>query len=81
MFSGLSKELAIALNEELFGCMKYINLRYDELMRMPTKYRKFYIKRHNDTIREENSRNNGETYSNIDAINGVADMAMHRMKK
>ena len=48
MFSGISPNFAQALREELFGCFKYIHIPYSELMNMPTKDRKYYIKRHNE---------------------------------
>ena len=46
-------------------------------MNMPTKDRKYYIKRHNEVTKEENSHSNGIELGG-DAINNVADMAMHR---
>ena len=80
MFSGLSKELSVALREEIFGCMKYIHFEYEDLMVMPTKDRKFFIKKHNEVINEENSKHNTGTLSGAD-INAVADMAMQRGRK
>ena len=76
MFSGISPNFAQALREELFGCFKYIHIPYSELMNMPTKDRKYYIKRHNEVTKEENSHSNGIELGG-DAINNVADMAMH----
>lgn len=80
MFSGLSKELSVALREEIFGCMKYIHFKYEDLMVMPTKDRKFFIKKHNEVINEENLKHNTGTLSGAD-INAVADMAMQRGRK
>ena len=76
MFSGISPNFAQALREELFGCFKYIHIPYSELMNMPTKDRKYYIKRHNEVTKEENSHSNGIELSG-EAINNVADMAIH----
>lgn len=59
MFSGISPSFAKTLREELFGCFKYIHIPYSELMHMPTRDRKFYIREHNRvTAKEENA---GET--------------------
>ena len=81
MFSGLSKELAVALREELFGCMKHIHFKYDELLKMPTKDRKYFIKKHNEVTEEENAKyNKGETMSGA-GLNGIADLSMQREKK
>ena len=49
-------------------------------MVMPTKDRKFFIKKHNEVINEENSKHNTGTLSGSD-INAVADMAMQRGRK
>lgn len=57
MFSGISPNFAQTLREELFGCFKYIHIPYSELMVMPTKDRKYYIRRHNEVTEEAN--NNG----------------------
>ena len=59
MFSGISPEFAQTLREELFGCFKYIHIPYSELMRMPTKDRKYYIRRHNEVTNEENEKGRG----------------------
>lgn len=81
MFSGLSKELSIALQDEIFSCMRYIKIPYDSLMHMPTKDRRFFIKKHNKATEEENIRyNRGETMSGV-GVNSVADMAMQRGNK
>ncbi len=61
MFSGISPNFAQTLREELFGCFKYIHIPYSELMTMPTKDRKFYIRRHNEVTSEENSKHGGST--------------------
>lgn len=59
MFSGISPDFAQTLREELFGCFKYIHIPYSELMIMPTKDRKYYIRRHNEVTTEEKERGNG----------------------
>jgi len=78
MFSGLSKELSIALRDEIFSCMRYIKIPYDSLMHMPTKDRRFFIKKHNEVTEEENAKHNkGETISGA-GLNNVADMNIRR---
>ena len=59
MFSGISPDFAQNLKEELFGCFKYIHIPFTELMKMPTKDRKYYIKRHNDVTNSENEKRSG----------------------
>ena len=61
MFSGISPNFAQALKEELFGCFKYIHIPYSELMAMPTKDRKYYIRKHNEVTNEENAKGHGSS--------------------
>jgi hypothetical protein len=68
------------LKEELFGCFKYIHIPYSELMTMPTRDRKYYIRKHNETAEEERKRN-GTMELGGDNLNGVADMSLHRRGK
>lgn len=77
MFSGISPNFAKDLREELFCCTKYIHIPYVELMIMPTKDRRYYIKRHNEVTKEENNHTNGMELSG-EAINNVGDMSLHR---
>jgi hypothetical protein len=58
MFSGISPNFAQTLREELFGCFKYIHIPYSELMNMPTKDRKYYIRKHNEVTNKENEKGN-----------------------
>ena len=44
---------------------------------MPTRDRKYYIKRHNEVTEAENKRSNGMELGG-DALNNVADMALQR---
>ena len=77
LFSGISPNFAQTLREELFGCFKYIHIPYSELMRMPTRDRKYYIKRHNEVTEAENKQSKGMELGG-DALNNVADMALQR---
>ena len=63
MFSGISPDYAKSLKEELFGCFKYIHIPYSELMKMPTRERKYYIRKHNEVTEKENQEGNGNSLS------------------
>ena len=81
MFSGLSRELAVALQDEIFSCMRYIKIPYESLMHMPTKDRRYFIKKHNKVTEEENAKyNKGETMTGM-GLNAIADMSMQKGKK
>ena len=56
LFSSISPDYEKYLKEELFGCFKYIKIPIDELMRMPTRDRKFYILKHNEEVDAENKQ-------------------------
>ena len=58
MFSGISPNFATTLKDELFGCFRYIHIPYSELMTMPTRDRKYYIKKHNEATNKENQEGN-----------------------
>lgn len=63
LFSSISPNYEANLKNELFGCFKYIGIPFSELYRMPTKDRKFYIRRHNDGIEAAMERkNDGNRY-------------------
>ena len=53
LFSGISPNFSQLLRDELFGCFKYIHIPYSELMNMPTKDRKYYIRKHNEMASKE----------------------------
>lgn len=78
LFSGISPNFAQALREELFGCFKFIHIPYSEILSMPTKDRKYYIRRHNEVTDAENKEKGMEL--NGELVNNVADMALHRQK-
>lgn len=78
MFSGLSTNLATHLREELFGCMKYMKMQYDQLLKMATKDRKYFIKKHNEVTQEENSKYSKTESVGGYAVNNIADIAMQK---
>lgn len=49
-------------------------------MTMPTRDRKYYIRKHNETAKEEHKRN-GIMELGGDKLNDVADMSLHRREK
>lgn len=70
MFSGISPDFAKTLREELFGCFKYIHIPYSELMSMPTKDRKYYIRRHNEVTSKEMEDGNSITSMTAEEMHG-----------
>ena len=67
---------------ELFGCNQYIHIPMEELMKMPTRDRKFYIARHNEVVEKENAEyeamNRGNS-SRTEAIDKFTDIEQHAM--
>lgn len=55
MLFSISPNAERYLKEELWGCFKYIKIPFDTLKKMPTRDRKFYIKRHNEQASEMNN--------------------------
>jgi len=83
LFSSISPDSERELKEELFGCFKYIKIPLDELMRMPTRDRRFYILRHNQAIEDENreyeaAKNGGSTKT--EAIDRYTDIDQQNLK-
>ena len=77
MFSLISPENELALKEELFGCTQYIKIPMAELMKMPTRDRKFYIRKHNEEIDKENAEYDAmmnEGKSRTEAIDKYTDI-------
>lgn len=68
MFSSISPDAELNLKNELFNCFKYIGIPFAELYKMPTKDRKFYIKRYNDYVDGINAQyeHNGKNTYNGD---------------
>ena len=83
MFSLISPDYERYLKEELFGCFKHIKIPFDELMRMPTRDRKFYILKHNEAAeeerREKEKKKNGGT-AKTEAIDAFTDIDQQNLK-
>ena len=56
LFSSISPDFKKYLWDELISCEKYIGIPHDSLMKMPIYLRKFYISKHNESVREEKER-------------------------
>jgi len=83
LFSGISPDSERLLKEELFGCFKHIKIPFDELLKMPTRDRKFYILKHNeatDAERQEyeNLQKGGSTKT--EAIDAYTDIDQQNLK-
>lgn len=64
------------LKDELWGCFKYIKIPLDVLYKMPTRDRKYFIQRHNETCANEQSQNNRtKSTSSLADINKAASMS------
>ena len=74
LFSSISPNFERNLKDELYGCFKYIGIRFDVLDRMPVRDRKFYIAKHNGITEEENSKNRNENTINGELINTYANL-------
>jgi hypothetical protein len=78
LFSGISPNFNQLLREELFGCFKYIHIPYSELMKMPTRDRKFYIQKHNEVTAAENKKSGNTMEISGEAMNNVSDGTLNR---
>ena len=83
LFSLISPEYERYLKEELFGCFKHIKIPFDELMKMPTRDRKFYILKHNEAAEAErreyeNMQKGGSTKT--EAIDAYTDIDQQNLK-
>ena len=83
LFSSISPEYERLLKEELFGCFKHINIPFEELLRMPTRDRKYYILKHNEAaIAEQQEYENMQkgTSSKTEAIDRYTDIDQANLK-
>lgn len=61
------------LNNEIWGCVKFVGIPYDTVMSMPVYKRKDIIRRHNEYVEEENRKYGGEG-QHTENINQYAKM-------
>jgi hypothetical protein len=74
MFSSISPDAEVNLKNELFNCFKYIGIPFNELYKMPTRDRKFYIKRYNDYVDNMNSQYEGNQTTYNGDISAYTDI-------
>ena len=74
-FSIWPSDFEKTLTDEIWGCVKYVGIPYDTVMKMPIHVRKYFIKKHNE---EQESRNGGYNSSTRhisgEALNEYASM-------
>ena len=71
-FSTLPSDYELALQEELWGCFRYIGISYDTLLKMPIQQRRFIIMKHNEEqegITKEHERK--KLGDNVSTVNGM----------
>lgn len=74
-FSTLPNDYEETLNNEIWGCVKFVGIPYDTVMSMPVYKRKDIIRRHNEYVEEENRKyGGGDNHENGEAINIYARM-------
>lgn len=77
--STLSDEsYGMILWSEIYGCVRHLNLSYDDLMSMPVHIRKFWIRKNNLDYEERNNRNN-DPQGNTMGINAYAKMEQNKI--
>lgn len=68
-----------SLKTELFSCMKHVGISYRDLLIMPVKDRRFYIKQHNEYVEHQDSNNANDLMNgtgNGAEINAAADQML-----
>ena len=55
LFLSIKRDQDSVMNfwDEMYGCVNYLNLPYDTVMNLPVYVRKFWIKKHNRQVEEE----------------------------
>lgn len=86
LFSSISPDYARNLLDELWGCFKYVGIPLDELKRMPIKDRKYFIKKHNRDVEEENaemknSRNNTSSTFDIEKFTDMSQSEIENRRQ
>lgn len=68
---------------EIYGCVNYLNLPYDTVMGLPIYIRKFWIQKHNQSIKEGEERATGNGMKTVGgaSLNSYARMEMNNNKQ
>ena len=55
LFLSIKRDQDSVMNfwDEIYGCVNYLHLPYDTVMNLPVYVRKFWIKKHNRQVEEE----------------------------
>lgn len=82
LFSSISPDYAKNLLDELWGCFKNMKISFEELKRMPTKDRKYFIRRHNAEVDAENAEYERREHggSTTQAIDKYTDIEQANLK-
>lgn len=78
LFSSISPDYEKNLQDELYGCFKYIGVPYDTLYKMPIRNRKYLIAKHNKQMEDEKRAMSGNKEVSGDMINAYTDVAQQR---
>ena len=68
---------------EIFGCVNYLNIPYETVMKLPIYIRKFWIQKHNQQVEEqEKNLNKEQNFSTIggESINSFAKQEQMKNK-
>lgn len=80
-------EYEAMLKEEIWACFKYMNIPLETIYSMPIMDRKFFIRKHNESVKQENksheraSGNEKETNIEGVAINSFAKLEQQKKKE
>ena len=68
--------------DELWGCVKYLEIPYETVRDMPVYIRKFWILKHNEANSERNNASATDKASTIDgiALNAYAQLEQSNQK-
>ena len=78
-------EYEAALKEEIWGCFKYMNIPLETIYSMPVMDRKYFIRKHNESVKKENEANesagNNGKENNIEGIGINSYAKLEQQKK
>jgi len=81
-FSTWPSDYEKTLTDEIWGCVKYIGIPYDTIMRMPIHVRKYFIRKHNEDQESKSGAYNSNTrHISGEALNQYASMEQKNSRK
>ena len=87
LFLSIKRDQDSVMNfwDEIYGCVNYLNLPYDTVMNLPVYVRKFWIKKHNRQVEEEQAEMErakaGQSAGDFISGEGVNDFAEMEQRK